>query len=205
MKQSKQKIIHLTKRDIGLILGICTLAAILNVYPYPFVAAGAVVIGILLLRLTENHHESTEPGFMQKSQAEQTVEKRSAQEIITDKLNDGVIEKSIEERFEKMVTKIMDDLFGSHGDITRQIQKRLRETMSPYIEQVDFDKIKLEPLPNELVVNGSDDKDGIGMLAPKKEQETNHCHKCDGTGITKPVGGYNVFCEYCDGTGKISK
>lgn len=138
MKQSKQKIIHLNKRDIGLILGICTLAAILNVYPYPFVAAGAVVIGILLLRLTEDQNESTESGSMQQAQVEQAVEKRSTEEIITDKLNDGR-------------------------------------------------------------------KDEISMATQSQEQEMIHCHQCDGTGIAKPVGGYNVFCEYCDGTGKISK
>lgn len=163
MKQSKLKIMNLSKRDIGLILGIGTLAAILNVYPYPFVAAGAVVIGILLLRLTESQNENTEPGAIQDSKTVQTVEQRSAQEIIADKLNGGLIEKAIDERFDKMVAKIIDDLFGSHGDITRDIQKRLRETMSPYIEQVDFGKynIKLEHLLNELVANVTNDQQRI--------------------------------------------
>lgn len=43
------------------------------------------------------------------------------------------------------------------------------------------------------------------MTAQNKEQETIRCEKCDGSGIAKPVAGYNVFCEYCDGTGKVSK
>jgi hypothetical protein len=163
MNQSKRSIMNLTKRDVGLVLGIGTLAAILNVCPYPLVTAGAVVIGILLLRLTESRNENTEQGSVQESQTEQTVEQRSAQEIITDKLNGGVIEKAIDERFEKMVAKIIDDLFGSHGDITREIQKRLRETMSPYLEQFDFSKYntKLEHLLNELVANISNDQQRI--------------------------------------------
>lgn len=161
-KQSKRNILNLTKRDIGLILGIGTLAAILNVYPYPFVAAAAVVIGILLLRLTETREES-EPESVEESKPESTVEQKSAQEIITEKLNGGIIEKAIEEEFGKTVNKVVSDLFGAHGDITRDIQKRLRETMSPYIEQYDFGKynVKLEHFLNELVQNITNDQGRI--------------------------------------------
>lgn len=163
MKQLNRKILNLTKRDIGLVLGIGTLAAILNVYPYTFVAAGAVVIGILLLRLTETRDENTESESVQESQPVQTIEQKSAQEIITEKLNGGIIEKSIEEQFSRTVDKVVRDLFGSHGDITREIQNRLRETMSPYIEQYDFGKhnIKLEHFLNELVQNVTSDQQRI--------------------------------------------
>ncbi|MCC2248936.1 hypothetical protein JUJ52_03055 [Virgibacillus sp. AGTR] len=166
MKQPKRKILNLTKRDIGLVIGIGTLAAILNVYPYPFIAAAAVVIGILLLRLTETREE-IEPETVEKSvpesHPETTVEQKSAQEIITEKLNGGIIEKAIEEQFGKTVNKVVSDLFGIHGDITREIQKRLKETMSPYIEQYDFGKynVKLEHFLNELVTNVTNDQGRI--------------------------------------------
>lgn len=180
MKQSKRNFLNLTKRDIGLILGIGTLAAILNVYPYPFVAAAAVVIGILLLRLTETREE-TEPESLPEPQKEQTIEQKSAQEIITDKLNGGIIEKAIDEEFEKTVNRVVSDLFGSRGDITREIQKRLRETMTPYIEQYDFAKynVKLEHFLNELVQNVTSDQQriiknvkGIMGVEPVEEVKT---------------------------------
>lgn len=155
MKQTNNKFRLLTKSDIGLVLGIGSLAAILNVYPYPFVAAGAVVIGIILLRMTESKDEKNEKESIQNPQIEQTIEQKSAQEIITDKLNGGIIERAIEEQLDQTVKKVVNDLFGTHGDITREIQKQLRATMSPYIEKYDFGvySTKLEHLLNELVKN----------------------------------------------------
>lgn len=160
MKQSKSKIMNLSKRDIGLILGIGTLACILNVYPYPFVAAGAVVIGILLLRISE-----TPNGQPQETPilSDQTIEKRSAEEIITAKLNDGAIEKAIDERFDVMIAGVVNDLFGDYGDVARKIKEKLKETMNPYIEQYDFGQhtVKLELFLNQLVTEIMKDSDTL--------------------------------------------
>lgn len=181
MKQPTRKILNLTKRDLGLVLAIGILAAILNVYPYPFVIAGAVVIGILLLKLTEAQDEDIETRSVTESQVNQNLEQRTVLEIITEKLNGGIIEKAIEEEFGKTVDNVVKGLFGNHGDITRKIEKRLRETMSPYIEEYDFSthNVKLEHLLNELVQNVTNDQQRIIKnvkeimgVAPVKEMKT---------------------------------
>ncbi|WP_078598644.1 hypothetical protein [Evansella clarkii] len=159
MNQSKRRFIKLTKRDIGLLLGIGTLAAILNVYPYPLVAAGAVVIGILLLRIYEEPEENKEIPVRD----DRSVEKRSAEEIITSKLNEGAIEKAIDERFDNMVKEVVDDLFGNYGEVSRQIKTKLKETMNPYIEAYDFSEhtIKLEHLLSQLITGVTKDQDTL--------------------------------------------
>lgn len=150
MKQPKRKFIDLTSRDVGLILGIGTLAAILNTYPYPLVAAAASVICILLFKFNEAPDVEIEK---EPAPDDRPIEKRNAEEIIVSKLNDGAIERAIDEQFDKMVNGIVDDLFGSYGDISRKIQSKLKETMNPYIEQYDFSEhsVKLEHLLNQLV------------------------------------------------------
>lgn len=160
MNQPKRKIMNLTTRDIGLIFGIGTLAAILNVYPYPFVAAAAVVIGILLLRLSESPSDKKQETPLRN---DQTIEKRSAEEIITSKLNDGAIEKAIDERFDKMIAGIVNELFGEYGDVSRKIKEKLKETMNPYIEKYDFGQhtVKLEQFLNQLVTEIMKESDSL--------------------------------------------
>lgn len=150
MNQSKRTIMNLTKRDIGLILGIGTLVAILNVYPYPLVAAGAVVIGILLLRLSESPDGQTQEKPVQN---DQHIERRSAEEIISTKLKQGAIEKAIDERFDTLIAGVVKDLFGEYGDVSRIIKEKLKETMNPYVEKYDFGQhtVKLEHFLNQLV------------------------------------------------------
>ncbi|MGX1195817.1 hypothetical protein [Metabacillus sp. SLBN-84] len=178
MNSSKRTFINLTKRDIGLVLGIGTLAAILNVYPYPLVVAAAAAIAVLLLRFSEapevEQNENQAPD-------DRTIEKRSAEEIITEKLKSGSIEKAIDERFDKMIHGIVDDLFGDYGDVSRRIKDKLKETMNPYIEKYDFSEhaVKLEHLLNEIAVNLTKEQNALiqnlrGMMGtePLKEIKT---------------------------------
>lgn len=86
--------LNLKVNDIGLILGIGTLAVILNVYPYPIIVAGAVVIGILLSRVDQKPNE-------------QEINKRASQmsqEAIEQIFHpDGELAHSIENRITQSV------------------------------------------------------------------------------------------------------
>lgn len=147
MNQSNRKIMFLSKRNIGLIIGIGILGAFLSTYPYPFASALAVITGILVAEFM-----MTDDKNKPKSDS-RSIEKRSAEEIITTKLNEGVIEKAIDVQFEKMVDGIVKDLFGDRGDVSRQIKAKLMNTMNPYIEGYDFGQhtVKLEHFLNQLV------------------------------------------------------
>lgn len=175
MNKSK-KLLNLTKRDGVLIFGFGALAAILNVYPFPYVAAGVAVLAILLVRISESTDEPADT----PAQDERTIEKRSAEEIIMSKLNGGAIEQAIDERFDKMVQDVVDDLFGSYGGISRQIKDKLKESMNPYIEQHDFSEhaVKMEHLLNNIIREVTSEQDVLmknvqDMLgtAPIKEIE----------------------------------
>jgi hypothetical protein len=157
MNLSKRKFVFLSKRNIGLIVGIGVLGAFLSTYPYPFASALAVITGILIA-------DWMIPTDEKKSKPDnRSIEKRSAEEIITAKLNDGVIEKAIDEQFEKMVASIVKDLFGDYGDVSRQIKAKLKDTMNPYIEEYDFGQhtVKLEHFLNQLVTELTKEPDTL--------------------------------------------
>ncbi|MCR6108588.1 hypothetical protein HXA34_20070 [Salipaludibacillus agaradhaerens] len=205
MNHSKRTFIKLSRRDIGLILGIGVLGAILNVYPYPFVAAGAVSIGILLLRISETPESQTHDVSAHDDQ--RSIEKRSAEEIIASKLNEGLIEKTIDARFDTMVADIVDDLFGNYGDMSRQIKDKLKETMNPYIEKYDFNahSVKLEHLLNQLVTSVTKHQDTIllnlrDMMAtdPISEISTSQLFEKYTTHISENVDTDNLDIDFGD-------
>lgn len=156
--KKRKSFIPLTERDFGLILGFGALATILELYPFPYVTAGAAVFAILLVRISE-------APYVKETTSTETEhgETRSAEEIITSKLQSGAIEKAIDQRFDKMVTNVVDDLFGDYGDVAREIKKKLKETMNPYIEEYDYSQhnVKLEHLLNQLVQSVTKDQDDI--------------------------------------------
>lgn len=173
------KKLNLNQSDIFLIVTLMVLSLLITILPNPFVTSSIVILGVIAVRLLErksgdsqesiskdtgensvNKTDKTEiiqtrviPVTEDSNQINQTAEQKTAQEIITERLNQGAIEKAIDERFDKMVNSIVDDLFGSRGDITRELKNKLRENMSPYIEQYDYSQYntKLELLLDGLV------------------------------------------------------
>jgi hypothetical protein len=70
----------------------------------------------------------------------------SIKDVIGKKLEDGSIEKLIEEQLEKGVKNALDSLFGRCGDVTEVIEKQVKSVMIPYLERYDYSKyiVKLD-------------------------------------------------------------
>ena len=62
----------------------------------------------------------------------------SIKDVITKKLEDGMIEKLIAEQLENGVKNALKDLLGSYGDVTKVIEKQIKSVMIPYLESYDY-------------------------------------------------------------------
>lgn len=98
---------------------------------------------------------------------------------VNEKLNDGTVEKMVEQYIEKAVSKSLDDIFGYGGTGKKIIQSKLDEVMVPVIENHDFNKytVKLDSVLTEIINNTSlkDNKDILEnfkrlMKEPNKEE-----------------------------------
>ncbi|MDF2499377.1 MAG: phage protein [Anaerosporomusa subterranea] len=74
-----------------------------------------------------------------------TLEK-SIKDAIAKKLEDGTVEKLIEEQVEKGVNNALNSLFGSYGDVTKVIEEQVKSVMIPYLERFDYSQyiVKLD-------------------------------------------------------------
>ncbi|KGR88839.1 hypothetical protein [Lysinibacillus boronitolerans] len=72
--------------------------------------------------------------------------------VLEQKLADGSVEKIVGEKVEQGIQAALNDLFGSYGDITKVIEKKLKEVMVPQIENHDFSRylVKLDAVLTEL-------------------------------------------------------
>lgn len=59
-------------------------------------------------------------------------------DVITKKMADGSLTKILEDEFEKGVQKAMSNLFGSWGDVQKEIENQIKSVMIPYLETVDY-------------------------------------------------------------------
>lgn len=82
------------------------------------------------------------------------LEKR-IQETVSRKMNDGTIEKMIEEQMEKAVKTALDDVFGYSGEGRKLLKEKFDEVMCPAIENHDFNKYmtKLDSVLTEIINN----------------------------------------------------
>jgi hypothetical protein len=62
----------------------------------------------------------------------------SIKDVIAKKLEDGSIEKLVEEQLEKGVKEALGNLFRSYGDVTKVIEEQLKSVMIPYLENYDY-------------------------------------------------------------------
>lgn len=67
-------------------------------------------------------------------------------DVITKKLEDGTVEKLIEEQMQKAINNALDSLFGRCGDVTEVIKKQITSVMVPYLEKYDYGRyiVKLD-------------------------------------------------------------
>lgn len=168
--------LNLNKNDILVLATLFLVVIISSTYPmFPYVAASLAILGYIAAKLMDAPSEDetklkskviakSEPTpATAVNQSHQTPEQRSVEQIIVEKLNNGTIERAMEKRFDKMVDDIVNDLFGSRGDISKEIKSKLHEQMSAYIEQIDFSQYntKLEHLLNEIVKNMTSEQDRV--------------------------------------------
>jgi hypothetical protein len=64
-------------------------------------------------------------------------------ELLQKKLEDGSIEKVIEDKLTKCIGECMEDMFRWSGEAKKLIEEKLKETMIPAIERHDFNDYTL--------------------------------------------------------------
>lgn len=77
----------------------------------------------------------------------------SIKDVITKKLEDGTVEKLIEEQLEKGINQALSQLLGSYGDVTKLLEKQIKSVMVPYLENRDYSEyiVKLDDVLAEVL------------------------------------------------------
>lgn len=81
-----------------------------------------------------------------------TFEQKVA-EVVNEKLNDGTVEKLVEQYLEKGVSEALEAVFSWKGEGKKLLEEKLNETIVPVIERHDFNKYltKLDATLTEIV------------------------------------------------------
>lgn len=98
-----------------------------------------------------------------------TFEQKIA-ETVNEKLNDGTVEKLVEQYIEKGVSDALKEVFSWSGEGRKLIEEKLNETIVPVIERHDFNQYltKLDTVLTEIV-NSTVLADNRKMLENFKE------------------------------------
>lgn len=101
----------------------------------------------------------------------------SIKDVISQKLEDGSVEKIIGEQFEIGLKKALDNLFSSYGDVTKIVEKQLKSVLVPYLEGYDYseyivklDSVLVEILQNTAVDNKKMLENFKELMTPKEEK-----------------------------------
>jgi len=72
---------------------------------------------------------------------------------VSEKLNDGTVEKLVQQYIEKSVSRTLEELFSWSGDGKKLIEKKLSEVIVPVIERHEFNQylIKLDSVLTEII------------------------------------------------------
>lgn len=118
------------------------------------------------------------------------LEKR-IQETVSRKMNDGTIEKMIEEQMEKAVKTALDDVFGYSGEGRKLLKEKFDAVMCPVIENHDFNKYvtKLDSVLTEIINNT--------RLAENKQILDNFSYLMKDEDI-KEIKLSEIFEKYCE-------
>ncbi|MBT2759998.1 hypothetical protein [Paenibacillus sp. ISL-20] len=81
----------------------------------------------------------------------------SIRDTISKKLEDGTIEKLIEQQLEKGIVNALENLFRSYGDVTKIIEEQVKSVMVPYLETYDYSKYitKLDSVMVDVLKNSA--------------------------------------------------
>lgn len=112
-------------------------------------------------------------------------------DAVNKKLNDGTVEKLVEQYIERGVSDALKEVFSWNGEGKKLIEKRLNETIVPVIERHDFNQylVKLDSVLTEIVNNTilADNKKILGNFKElMKEPESREVKLSD------------IFKRYCE-------
>lgn len=110
--------------------------------------------------------------------------------VIETKLQEGIVEKLVAENLEKGINTAISNLMGSYGDITKIIEKKIKDVMVEQLSGYDYSKyiVKLDCVLTDILKNTCLDNKKI--LENFKELMTD-------TEIPKIIKVSDIFEQYC--------
>lgn len=120
----------------------------------------------------------------------ETFEQKIAN-VVNEKLNDGTVEKLLEQYIEKGISDALKEVFSWSGEGKKLIEKKLNETIVPVIERHDFNQYltKLDSVLTEIV--------NATILADNKKILENF-KKLMKEPETKEIKLSEIFKRYCE-------
>ncbi|WP_253200717.1 hypothetical protein [Clostridium sp. CF012] len=114
-------------------------------------------------------------------------------DIIGKKLEDGTIEKLVSEQLELGIKRSLEDILGHYGDVTKIIEKKIKEVMIPYLESYDYSQyiVKLDSVLVDVLKDST--LENRKLLENFKELMTIEENLKD----IKITQIYKKWCEYC--------
>lgn len=87
----------------------------------------------------------------------------SVKDVITEKLEEGIIERLVAENLEKGINKSLENLLGNYGDVTKIIEGKIKDVMVKQLEAYDYSKyvVKLDCVLTEILKKTSLDNKKI--------------------------------------------
>jgi hypothetical protein len=110
--------------------------------------------------------------------------------VIESKLQEGIIEKLVGENLEKGINSAISNLMGSYGDVTKVIEKKIKDVMIDQLSGYDYSKyiVKLDHILTEILKHTA--LDNRKILENFKDLMTD-------TEIPKVINVSDIFEEYC--------
>ncbi|MBV5122223.1 hypothetical protein [Bacillus halotolerans] len=80
---------------------------------------------------------------------------KNIKDVIAKQMEEGMVEKLVAEQLEKGISKALENLFSSYGDVTDIIKEKLKSVIVPYLENYDYSKYitKLDHVLVEVLQN----------------------------------------------------
>lgn len=179
MTKNKKNYRLFRQNDIIIIVSIITAALFMSAYPNPFVVAGLIVLGIIVMRLIDAPKgDENEDGEPIETPEDEILKSMSPEEIVLSKFDNGALQKAVDERTDKLMQDIVNDVFGDYSTVTRAIKEQISNQMIPHIESYNYGDhaIKLEHLLNNVMAHVTADSsnliDNLNTLLDNKKIET---------------------------------
>jgi len=131
----------------------------------------------------------------------------SIKDIITKKLEEGIVEGLIAEKLEKGIANALDDLMGYYGGVTKVIEEQVKSVMIPHLESYDYSKyiakldaVLVDVLESSALENKKLLENFKNILIPeeRKEIKVSELYKIWQKYASKNVDTYNLEIDYDD-------